>query len=70
MIIEKIFMFFLFADESGDINFKTGSKYFVYVGILTASKKECDKKLNELKKNYEKTFHRKFQREVKAKTEL
>ena len=67
MIIEKISMFFFFADESGDINFKSGSKYFVYVGILTASMKECDKELNELKNNYEKRFHRKFQREIKAK---
>ncbi len=29
--------------------------------------KECDKMLNDLKKNYEKTFHRTFQREIKAK---
>ncbi|MBU0591580.1 MAG: DUF3800 domain-containing protein [Candidatus Micrarchaeota archaeon] len=59
-------MFFLFADESGDINFKKGSKYFVYVGILSESRKACDKKLIELKKRYETTFHRKFAREIKA----
>ncbi len=59
-------MFFLFADESGDINFKKGTRYFVYVGVLIQSRKACDKKLAELKKNYEKVFHRKFQREIKA----
>lgn len=59
-------MFFLYADESGDVNFNTGTRYFVYVGILTPSKKVCDEKLSKLKKDYEKIFHRKFEREVKG----
>jgi len=60
-------MFFLFADESGDVNFKTGTRHFVYVGILTKSKKNCEQKLNDLKSGYKDVFRRKFQKkELKA----
>ncbi len=60
-------MLFLFADESGDITFGKGTKYFVYVGILTPSKKDCEKVLEKLKLNYEKEFGKKFtKKELKS----
>lgn len=60
-------MLFLFADESGDIKHASGTRHFVYVGILTKSKKECEKTLDQLKENYVNVFHRKFfKKEIKA----
>lgn len=60
-------MLFLFADESGDITFGKGTKYFVYVGILTPSKKDCETVLGKLKTNYEKEFGKKFtKKELKS----
>lgn len=58
---------FLFADESGDILFRKGKRYFVYVGILVKSRKECEKRLSELKLAYSNTFKRRFTKpEVKG----
>lgn len=60
-------MAFLFADESGDIVFRKGKRYFVYVGVLTKGQRECERLLNELKEQYPKTFSRKFCKpEIKA----
>jgi hypothetical protein len=60
-------MFFLFADESGTITFAKGTQYFVYVGILVKSRKDCAKILEKLKSNYKKQFGRKFtKKEIKS----
>ena len=60
-------MLFLFADESGDVNFAKGTRYFVYVGIVTPSKKKCEQILVQLKEGYFELFHKQFpEKELKA----